>query len=331
LIGKLLDLYANDPDAGVHGAAEWTLRKWDQSDKLKEIDNQLMKQKDRGERRWFVNGQGQTFAVIEGPVEFLMGTPATEPGRSAGDEPPRRIMIPRSFAIAAKEVTKDQFQRFLKVAKITNERYVVSPDDIAKLSPDPDGPWVGLDWYSAAHYCNWLSEQEELPKDQWCYLPNEAGVYAEGMSIPANVLDRKGYRLPTEAEWEYACRAGAVTSRYYGNSTDLLDAYAWFQAKGKERARTCGSLLPNDLGLFDMHGNEFEWTQDSINRGIQRRKSRHVDNVNTLTSIREKNPCLRRGGSFAYRASDVRSAARHWSAPASRILDSGFRPARTYP
>ena len=62
LIGKLLDLYRNDPDSGIHGAAEWTLRQWGQQEKLKEMDAELMKVKDRGEHRWYVNGQGQTFA-----------------------------------------------------------------------------------------------------------------------------------------------------------------------------------------------------------------------------------------------------------------------------
>ena len=75
LTGKLLVLYRNDPDSGIHGAAEWTLRQWKQQEKLKELDAELMKVKDWGERRWFVNGQGQTFAVIEGPVEFDMGSP----------------------------------------------------------------------------------------------------------------------------------------------------------------------------------------------------------------------------------------------------------------
>ena len=88
LTGKLLDLYRNDPDAGIHGAAEWTLRQWKQQEKLKELDAELMKLKDRGERRWFVNSQGQTFAVIEGPVEFRMGSPPTEPERNAENETP---------------------------------------------------------------------------------------------------------------------------------------------------------------------------------------------------------------------------------------------------
>ena len=75
------------PRRGIHGAAEWTLRQWGQQEKLKELDAELMKLKDRGERRWYVNGQGQTFAVIEGPVEFRMGSPPTEPERIAETRP----------------------------------------------------------------------------------------------------------------------------------------------------------------------------------------------------------------------------------------------------
>ena len=101
-----------------------------------------------------------------------------------------------------------------------------------------------------------------LAKEQWCYEPNEAGAYAEGMTIPADVLQRTGYRLPTEAEWEYACRAGAVTSRYYGARVDLLGAYAWYHANSQDHAWPCGSLFPNDLGLFDMLGNMYEWCQE---------------------------------------------------------------------
>jgi formylglycine-generating enzyme required for sulfatase activity len=262
VIGKLLDLYRNDPDAGIHGAAEWTLRQWKQEAKLQVSDAELKKVKDWGDRRWYVNGQGQTFAVVEGPVEFRMGSPLTDTECTPGDEPPRRMRIPRRFAIAAKEVTIEQFQQFLKLSGITMQRYQLSSSFLAKFSPDPAGPWIGPDWYTAAHYCNWLSEQDGLPKDQWCYVPNEAGAYAQGMSIPADVLDRTGYRLPTEAEWEYACRAGTVTSRYYGHTIELLEAYARYAANSKEHAWSCGSLFSNDLGLFDMLGNQYEWCQD---------------------------------------------------------------------
>ena len=330
LTGKLLNLYRNDPDSGIHGAAEWTLRQWGQQEKLKELDDQLMKVKDRGDRRWFVNSQGQTFAVIEGPVEFRMGSPPTETERSAGNEPPRRMAIPRRFAIAAKEVTVEQFQRFLKLDGITIDRYQLSASDLSRYSPDPQGPWIGPDWYTAAHYCNWLSEQEGLPKDQWCYLPNEAGAYAEGMSIPADVLERTGYRLPTEAEWEFTCRAGAVTSRYYGHSLDLLDAYARYQANSKEHAWRCGSLFPNDLGLFDMLGNMYEWCQDSVNASKPAKKGIYNDSINISESIVEKKPRLLRGVSFAYPPALVRSANRGGVAPANRSSNNGFRPSRTY-
>ena len=181
LVDKLLDLYRNDPDAGIHGAAESTLRKWGQQQKLKEVDVQLLKVKDRGNRRWFVNGQGQTYAVIEGPVEFRMGSPPSEPDRDA-DEIPHRRVIPRRFAIATKEVTVRQYQDFLA------QNPKIERLEIDKWSPDPAGPMNEMTWYEAAAYCNWLSEKEGLPKDQWCYQPVEGGAYTEGMTIPADVL-----------------------------------------------------------------------------------------------------------------------------------------------
>src|SRR5208337_4857586 len=85
LTGKLLDLYRNDPDSGIHGAAEWTLRKWKRQEKLKAIDADPRPFKDRGDRRWYVDREGQTFAVIDGQVEFLMGSPETDSERVAGN------------------------------------------------------------------------------------------------------------------------------------------------------------------------------------------------------------------------------------------------------
>ncbi len=325
--GKLLDLYRNDPDSGIHGAAEWTLRQWKQQQKLKQLYAELMKVKDWGERRWFINKQGQTFAVIEGPVEFRMGSPLTEPKHDVTMETARRLVIPRRFAIAAEEVSLEQWQRFER----TNTQVRLPRNFVNEYSPDPDGPMIGVTWYTAANYCNWLSEQEGLPKDQWCYLPAQGEAYGEGMTIPANVLNRRGYRLPTEPEWEYACRAGTVTSRYYGYSIDLLHAYARYQANSNEHAWSCGSLLPNDLGLFDMLGNQFEWVQDKLHRPMPEMKGLLRDIINDIEILNERSPRLLRGGAFYLQPTNVRSALRLGSAPSYFYHYSGFRPARTLP
>ena len=328
LIARLLEAYRDDPDAGVHGAAAWTLRQWGRKEELKAIDVGLSRLQDRGSRRWYVNGKGQTFAVIDGPVEFAMGSPPADPERIGGNERPLRVTIPRRFAIADREVTVAQFQRFLK--NRTDSRLHASPDVLTRFSPDPDGPWIGPAWYTAAQYCNWLSEQEGIPKDQWCYEPAKRG-YVEGMTIPADMLRRTGYRLPTEAEWEYACRSGTITSRYYGQTIELLMRYAWYQANSQERAWCGGSLLPNDLGLSDMLGNVYEWMNDSF--GAPRPWSRriHRDILNRSEYVLEKLPRLLLGGSFTNPPAGVRVAGRRGNAPSLRDASYGFRLARSYP
>ncbi|MBV8316621.1 MAG: hypothetical protein JOZ53_16920 [Planctomycetaceae bacterium] len=125
LINTLLDLFEADHDAGIHGATEWTLRQWKQEGGLKQKDDAL-RGKDRGDRRWYVNGQGHTFALIDGPVEFLMGSPPTEPERFDPELLHKRA-IPRRFAIATKEVTVEQYQEFLKqnpkIARLGTDQY----------------------------------------------------------------------------------------------------------------------------------------------------------------------------------------------------------------
>jgi formylglycine-generating enzyme required for sulfatase activity len=241
-------------------------------------------------------------------------------------ETPRRVVIPRRFAVAAKEVTVKQWQTFER----THTQLGLPASFVDQYSPDPDGPMIGFSWYTAAHYCNWLSEQEGLPKDQWCYLPNEAGAYAEGISIPADVLERTGYRLPTEAEWEYACRAGTLTSRYYGHSLNLLGAYVQYQANANDHAWPCGSVLPNDLGLFDMLGNQYEWIQDSMIRLLPRRLGQFSDTIHMYELFNEKYPRRLRGAAFHGGPADVRSAARSRLAPSLRDASVGLRPVRTY-
>jgi serine/threonine protein kinase/formylglycine-generating enzyme required for sulfatase activity len=318
LITKLFHLYENDPDAGIHGAAEWALRQWKQDQMLESTQAALSKLKDKGRRRWFVNSQGQTFAVIDGPVQFRMGSPPSEPDREADDETPHPQTIPGRYAIADKEVTVEQYERFARA----NPRFHVPKSSLYKYSPDSNGPMIGVNWFGAAAYCNWLSKQEGLPKDQWCYVANEREEYAAGMTIAADALKRTGYRLPDEAEWEYACRAGTVTSRNYGLSIGVLQAYARHQANSSGHAWRCGSLLPNDFGLFDTLGNAYEWCKDLYQS--------EIDKFSRDYAIDVRKPRVLRGGAFSYRPADVRSANRNGGMPSNGYSESGFRLAVTY-
>ncbi len=144
------------------------------------------------------------------------------------------------------------------------------------------------------------------------------------MKIAADFLSRTGYRLPTEAEWEYACRAGTVTSRSFGNSDDLIVRYACSLLNPQDCPVATGSLIPNAFGLFDMHGNLFEWCQDGDSR------QRDVD-ANGWEIVDDKVERVVRGGGFFTRPIHVRSAARYKDRPTLRNDAGGFRLVRSVP
>jgi serine/threonine protein kinase/formylglycine-generating enzyme required for sulfatase activity len=304
LAPRLLALYRDDPDPGIHGAAGWLLRQWRQQAKVEGIDRELATGQADGQRQWYVNGQGQTFVLVP-PGEFE--------NDNAGPNQRLKVRVERRFALAAREVTVAEFLRFRKDHNYVNV-----------YAPTEDCPVNLVSWYDAAAYCNWLSKEEGIAEGQWCYLANEKGDYADGMTVKANALSLSGYRLPAEAEWELACRAGSATSWSLGEAEDLLPKYAWYVANSPIKSRPAGSLRPNDLGLFDLYGNAGEWCNnryeefaDMKDRGMGDK----MDHVSYLSM---------RGGTFSTAALYLRSAVRA-SAPAGNLDDRvGFRTARTF-
>jgi formylglycine-generating enzyme required for sulfatase activity len=222
-----------------------------------------------------------------------MGSPETDAERSPEDDPWHQEELRESFAIGLKEVTVREFLRF-------------RPDFPyeQKSSPRADGPIINVSFFEATAYCNWLSAREGIPEDQWCYPKG----FGPGSPLPAGYWARAGYRLPTEAEWEYAARSGAVTSRFYGTAEEMLRHYAWYTANSDGHAWPVGQLKPNDLGLFDVYGNAWEWCHRG--EGAPGEEERL------------------RGGSFDNLPLDVRSAFRLRNLPTNRPRTFGLRVAR---
>jgi formylglycine-generating enzyme required for sulfatase activity len=275
---------------------------------------------------WYVNGQGQTLAILPGPVEFLMGSPEHEPDRGPFEGLHHR-RIERSFAIGTKPVTVEQFGRFRRAHREAFASY------FRRYSPEGDGPVIVVTWYEAAQYCRWLSEQEGVPEGQMCYPPvaqiEKSKDGKTPLALPPDYLARTGYRLPTEAEWEYACRAGAATSRSYGSAGDLLPRYAWYLLNAEDRMWPVGQKRPNDLGLFDMHGHVWQWCQGGYAAYPPGGRGRPAADEEDKRDITDQLNRVLRGGSFDILPSSVRSAYRNGVRPAFRNVSVGLRVART--
>ena len=129
-------------------------------------------------------------------------------------------------------------------------------------SPDERPAVPGLSWAEIARFCNWVSQKEALPRAQWCYEDDDDG----GIRPKDGWEFLTGYRLPTEAELEYAIRAGAATSRFFGEGEELLERYAWFaQNSGPDKKpHRVAELRPNDFGLFDALGDCFVLANDQL-------------------------------------------------------------------
>ena len=235
------------------------------------------------------------------------------------DEKPVREVTLSDFYLSPYEVTFDEYDAFCTAAGRTKP----SDYDWGRGKR----PVINVSWTDAVAYCNWLSEQRGLQK-----------VYAiSGAEVSAN-WNANGYRLPTEAEWEYAAREGGKKVRF-GNGKDIADPKEInfdgseggkkpYSIMGEDRAKTMpvGSLnSPNALGLYDLAGNVREWCWDWYWYG------------NTYPSYDENNPKgahigsdrVDRGGSWDHPPIHVRCAYRNYSTPGSRSYSLGFRLARS--
>ncbi|MDR2965539.1 MAG: formylglycine-generating enzyme family protein [Treponema sp.] len=252
-----------------------------------------------------LTAQENTMVRINGGT-FTMGSPANEMRRGI-DEIRRKVTV-SSFQMSKYLVTQKEYQDIMGA----NPSYFIG-DNL---------PVEHVSWFDAVEYCNRRSQREGL-------TPAYAITGSGDDRVVTWNHNANGYRLPTEAEWEYACRAGTTTPFNTGNNitTDQANYDGNFpynnNAKGEyhEKTTPVGSFSPNAWGLYDMHGNVFEWCWDwygAYATGAQTNPTGAVSGVDRVL----------RGGSWGSSGQDLRSASRNDILPGSRSVGIGFRLVR---
>jgi formylglycine-generating enzyme required for sulfatase activity len=226
---------------------------------------------------------------------FTMGSNSGDP-----DEKPTHRVTISSFMIGKYEITQDQY----RAAMGTNPSYFASGSDAGKR------PVEQVSWYDAVAFCNRLSEMEGLEK---VYVISGSNVNVD--------FDKKGYRLPTEAEWEYAARGGTQSRNYtYSGSNDINQA-GWYSGNSGSTTHGVGAKAPNELGIYDMSGNVWEWCWDWYGAY---KSDAQADSLGASSGGFR----VLRGGSWYDGAGGLRSANRDNFSPDFRDLVIGFRVAR---
>ncbi|HNG14947.1 formylglycine-generating enzyme family protein [Accumulibacter sp.] len=238
-------------------------------------------------------------ALIDIPAgRFRMGSPPGEAGRD-DDEGPLREVTLDAFACMPHPVTRGLYRKLMPQIK---RNWIEKDAD--------DWPANRISWYDAVQFCNRLSDEDGLAR---CYE-------IEGTNVTwQHAAD--GYRLPTEAEWEYACRAGSETRYSFGDDAAELVRHAWYSANADGHPHAVGGLAPNAWGLHDMHGNVWEWCWDWFGDYPAEAEINPVGPVGGTWRVL-------RGGSFAIGAEVLRSAFRNWFRPEFGDEDFGFRCVR---
>jgi formylglycine-generating enzyme required for sulfatase activity len=207
---------------------------------------------------------------------FMMGSPIEEEGRY-DNEVQHKVTISRDYYLGVTEVTQGQYEKVMGTNPSKFQKQVILNKDSSMY------PVEKVSWEDAVSFCKRLSE-----------LPDEKTA-------------GRVYRLPTEAEWEYACRAESETAFHFGGSSKLSDDFAWFGNSNKQ-THPVGQKKPNAWGLYDMHGNAAEWVIDGYANYMPQEAV--VNAAKDWARTDKPDPRAVRGGSWEFPAAECRSSAR---------------------
>jgi formylglycine-generating enzyme required for sulfatase activity len=288
----------NNQCQSERSAAEWLLRRLKHEETIRTVNRDVAAARFSAtalrDHEWWVTTDGHTMLVIRRPGEVPI---SSFEDKSNGDEATMtRQTLPYDFAISVHEVTMEQFRRFRPDANFALD-----------VADDPQCPANKVSFNDAIKYCEWLNDQEGISAEERCYDP-DAAIDNALAALPTQKLMRSGYRLPTEVEWEFACRAKSTTTWVCGADSEHLSSFAWFNVNSDRQLHQVGLLRPNPLGLFDVAGNVSEWCHTSA----------------------DDQKLILRGGMYDEAARLLRSGRRQ-SQSSTGYSFTGFRIARTLP
>ena len=247
-----------------------------------------------------IPGSSVKFKMVPIPAgSFLIGSPVSEKSRDADEGPQKKISV-SAFWMGEHEVTFAEWDAFFKNMDVVQAKNI-SVDAVSR----PTAQYIDLTWgmgRDALQPTNSMSQQAAIMYCKWLY--EKTGVF---------------YRLPTEAEWEYACRAGTTTTFPFGNDAKNLKAYGYYIDNSQEKFQKVKELKPNAWGLYDMLGNLSEWTLDQYYPDAYQKLPENAKNP--ITPPASKYPKVVRGGSYLDDAKELRCANRLNSEAAWNIRD----------